>query len=96
LNHCTLPAKPINIGAGQPARVRMVAEAFGRHFGKAPLFEGTEQALAWHNDTSEALALFGPTIVPLETMIHWNADWIARGMPGHNKPTHYEERGGQF
>lgn len=96
LNHCTLHARPINIGAHRPAQVRAVAEAFGRHFGKTPRYEGTEEPSAWYNDTSEALSLFGPTLVSLETMIQWNADWIARGMPAHNKPTHYEERGGQF
>ena len=96
LLHGTIPALPINIGAERPANVRHVAEEFGRHFGKSPVFEGSEEPTAWYNDTSEALRLFGPTHVGLDTMIRWNADWLKRGMPVHNKPTHYEERAGEF
>jgi hypothetical protein len=96
LRHGSIPATPINIGMKTPANVRAVAEAFGMAFGKTPVFEGAEQPTAWHNNTSEAENLFGPTIISLETMVKWNADWIACGMPSHNKPTHYEERAGQF
>lgn len=96
LGRGTTPAKPINIGAPQPAKVREVAHRFGEIFGRAPVFSGEEEATAWHNDNSEAQRLFGDPVVDLDTMIRWNADWLERGLPLHHKPTHYEERAGSF
>ena len=32
----------------------------------------------------------------LEKMLDWQADWIARGMPGLGKPTHFEARDGKY
>jgi nucleoside-diphosphate-sugar epimerase len=96
LGHGSIPARPINIGAPETTHVRKVAMAFGKIFGKEPIFQGTEQAMAWHNDCTEAQTLFGDPVIDLDTMIRWNADWLRRGLPIHNKPTHYEERGGNF
>jgi nucleoside-diphosphate-sugar epimerase len=96
LVHGTTPARPINIGAPQTTRVRATAMRFGEIFGREPVFSGVEQPSAWHNDCSEAQALFGDPVVPLDAMIRWNADWLQRGLPLHFKPTHYEERGGNF
>jgi nucleoside-diphosphate-sugar epimerase len=92
----TVPARAINIGAPQTTHVRDAALRFGKIFGKTPIFSGTEQATAWHNDCSEQQRLFGDPVINLETMIRWNADWLQRGLPLHNKPTHYEERAGNF
>ncbi len=96
LRHCTQPASPLNIGMPRPVRIRDVATRFGELFGVEPVFTGQEQPLAWHNDTSQARALFGEPVVDVETMIRWNADWLKRGMPVHDKPTHYEQRAGHF
>jgi len=96
LVHGTVPARPINIGAPQTTHIRQVALRFGELFGKEPIFSHSEEPLAWHNDCSEAKTLFGDPIVDLDTMIRWNADWLQRGMPLHDKPTHYEERAGSF
>jgi len=96
LRHGTVPAKAINIGTPQTTNVRKAAIRFGELFGKKPVFVGEEQATAWHNDCSEAQRLFGNPVVDLDTMIRWNADWLQRGLPLHHKPTHYEERAGNF
>ncbi|OAM91063.1 NAD(P)-dependent oxidoreductase [Termitidicoccus mucosus] len=96
LLHGSIPAKAINIGVPQTANVRKAAERFGELFGKTPIFSGTEQPTAWHNDCTEAQRLFGEPAIDLETMIRWNADWLQRGLPLHHKPTHYEEREGHF
>jgi len=90
------PATAINIGAPQTTNVRRAALRFGEIFGRAPVFSGSEESTAWHNDCSEAQRLFGDPVVDLESMIRWNADWLKRGLPLHHKPTHYEERAGQF
>jgi nucleoside-diphosphate-sugar epimerase len=96
LLHGATPATAINIGAPKTTAIRPVALRFGELLGKTPVFTGTEQATAWHNDCSEAAGLFGQPSVDLDTMIRWNADWLQRGLPLHNKPTHYEERAGNF
>ncbi len=96
LVHGNVPARAINIGAPKTTNIRAAAERFGQLFGKKPVYTGTEQPTAWHNDCSEAHHLFGDPAVDFDTMIRWNADWLKRGMPVHNKPTHYEEREGAF
>lgn len=96
LLHGSVPAKAINIGTPQTTNVRRVATRFGEIFGKTPLFSGAEQPMAWHNDCTEAQRLFGNPTIDLETMIRWNADWLQRDLPLHHKPTHYEEREGNF
>ncbi|MFW6146089.1 MAG: NAD-dependent epimerase/dehydratase family protein [Planctomycetota bacterium] len=96
LCHCTLPSEPLNIGMPAPASVKHVANRFGELLGKRVGFAGIEQPTAWHNDCSQARGLFGDPIVDLDTMIRWNADWLQRGMPVYDKPTHYEQRQGTF
>lgn len=96
LLHGTVAATGINIGAPRTTNIRQAAVRFGDLFGREPIFTGSEEPTAWHNDCSEARRLFGDPIVNLETMIQWNADWLQRGLPLHHKPTHYEERAGVF
>lgn len=96
LAHTTTPTTPLNIGGPEHMSVRMVAHEFGRRFGKEPVFEGEEQPTGWYNNTLAAQRLYGYPTVSLAKMIDWVADWVARDMPSHNKPTHYEERGGHF
>lgn len=96
LAHCTTPTTPLNIGGPELASVRMLAIEFGRRFGKTPIFEGTEQATGWVNNTLQAQRLYGYPRVALARMIDWVADWIQRGMPQYGKPTRYEVREGVF
>ena len=96
LLHCETPTAPLNIGGPDLTSVRMVAEIFGERLGVTPFYEGEEAETAWVNQTLEAQRLFGYPIVPLAKMIDWVADWVARDMPIHDKPTHYEERAGSF
>jgi hypothetical protein len=42
------------------------------------------------------VAEFGRPRVPLESMIGWTTDWLARGGASLGKPTHYEVRDGRF
>ena len=43
-----------------------------------------------------AQRLLGAPRVPLAAMLDWQADWIARGLPGLGKPTHFETRDGKY
>ncbi len=96
LAHTTVPTTPLNIGGPEHMSVIMAAREFGRRFGREPIFEGEVQDRGWYNNTLAAQKLFGYPSVPLGVMIDWVADWIDRDMPSHHKPTHYEERAGQF
>ena len=42
------------------------------------------------------MAAFGYPRVPLDTLIDWQAQWLLDGGRTLNKPTHFEERKGNF
>jgi nucleoside-diphosphate-sugar epimerase len=96
LAHCTAPASALNLSGPETVSVRALAEAFGRHFGKAPVFTGKESGTAWLVNSDQAHRLFGLPGVPLETMIAWQADWIARGGASLGKDTHFDARDGKY
>ncbi len=94
--HCTTPASPINISGSETISIRWLAGEFGRLFGKGPQFTGKEAADGWLVNTSKARKLLGEPPVPLERMIQWTADWIARDQRSLGKETHYDTRDGSF
>jgi hypothetical protein len=57
---------------------------------------GRESPTAWLVNTHAAQRLLGAPRVPLERMLDWIADWVARGMPSLGKPTHFEARDGKY
>ena len=96
LAHCTSPTSPLNVTGPQKANVRELAEEFGKRFGKAPKLSGSEAPTAWLADTAEAQRLFGVPRIPVDKMIHWVADWVARGGASLGKETHFETRDGKY
>jgi nucleoside-diphosphate-sugar epimerase len=95
LAHCTTPTSPLNV-SGPKLSIRDVAIALGERLGIASVFVGEEAPTAWLVDCSEANRLFGPPSVPLDTMLDWTADWVAKGGSTLNKPTHFETRDGSY
>ena len=96
LAHCTAPASPLNISGPDVVSVRWLASEFGKRFGRKEVVTGSEAPTAWLVDSRAAQKLLGAPRVPLAQMIDWQADWIARGMPGLGKPTHFETRDGKY
>jgi nucleoside-diphosphate-sugar epimerase len=96
LGHCTTPTLPLNVSGAETVGIRSLASAFGARFGRMPAFVGKEAETAWLIDTGEAVRLFGPPSVPLERMIDWVADWVARDMPTLGKDTHFGVRDGAY
>jgi nucleoside-diphosphate-sugar epimerase len=95
LAHCTTPTSPLNVSC-PPTSVRAIAEVFGKHLGKTPVLTGTEASDAWVMNVSEQNRLMGEPRVPLDRMIGWVADWVARGMPSLGKDTHFDTRDGTY
>ncbi|MBN9462966.1 MAG: NAD(P)-dependent oxidoreductase [Burkholderiales bacterium] len=96
LAHCTSPATPINVTGPAHVSVRWLAHEFGRRFGRTPVLDGQEAPTAWLVDTTESQRLFGKPRIPIERMIDWVADWVQRGRPSLDKPTHFETRDGKY
>jgi nucleoside-diphosphate-sugar epimerase len=96
LAHCTAPASPINVSGLDVVSVRWLAQEFGKRFGRPARISGSEAPSAWLVDARAAAALLGAPRVALSSMIDWQADWIARGMPSLGKPTHFEARDGKY
>jgi hypothetical protein len=96
LNHCTVPASPINVSGPETISVRWLATQFAQRFDKPPQFSGSESPDAWLVNTAQAMRLFGYPSVPLARLVDWVADWVQRGLASLGKETHYETRDGTY
>jgi len=96
LARAAAPPFVVNVTGTETLVVRDVAQAFGRAFGKTPRFRGKERRDALLSNTDLMRSSFSPPEVGVETMIEWIADWIRSDGPMLGKPTHFEERAGQF
>jgi nucleoside-diphosphate-sugar epimerase len=94
--YATSPPNVINITGPEVLRVRSLAEQFGDKFGKSVRFEGTESTDALLSNAQKSFELFGRPRVTPQQMIGWIADWICRNGATLAKPTHFEDRAGQF
>lgn len=95
-NHCSVPAKVLNVAGPETVSVRWLAKEFGNLFGETPEFINTEQDTALLSNAAESFRLFGYPKVPLKKMTELVAAWLIEGGKIINKPTHFQERAGQF
>jgi nucleoside-diphosphate-sugar epimerase len=96
LAHATSPPNVINIAGPELLRVRSLAEEFGRKLGKPVQFEGTESSDALLSNATKSYELFGRPHIDSQQMIAWIADWVKRDGTTLAKPTHFENRAGNF
>jgi nucleoside-diphosphate-sugar epimerase len=96
LTLCQTPPLVLNLTGPETLPVRYIAERFGARFGVQPVWQGVESPNALLSNASKLHQLFGyPTVAPND-IIDWIADWISRGGPMLNKPTHFQTRDGKF
>jgi nucleoside-diphosphate-sugar epimerase len=95
-DHVATPPWVVNVTGPEVLSVRAVAETFGRHLGRPPVFSGEESPLALLSDATQAFERFGAPGVDADRLIHWVADWISRGGRTLDKPTHFEVSDGRF
>ena len=96
LRHCTTPSTPLNCTGPDTLSVRALATGLAARLGVPATITGHEAPTALLNDAREAQRLFGAPTVPVEAMLDWVADWVARDLPSLGKPTKFEVRDGAF
>jgi hypothetical protein len=96
LSYASAPPVVMNIAGPELLSVRRIAEEFGDYFGKTPHFEGVESEDSLLSNAQKAFYLFGYPHVSLGQMMVWIADWVGRGGKTFAKPTHFENRAGNF
>lgn len=65
-------------------------------FGQEPVFINEEQSTALLSNAAASFSLFGYPKTSLKQMMELLASWINYGGKTLNKPTHFQEREGQF
>lgn len=96
LHQCTSPPTRLNIAGPETVPVRWLAQRFGERFGVDPVFENSEEDTSYVIDGSEAHRIFGYPRVSLREMIEQVAEWVEVDGETIGKPTHFQEREGQF
>jgi hypothetical protein len=94
--HCAVPSKVLNIAGPETVSIRWLAKEFGKLFGETPQFVNNEEDTALLSNAAESYRLFGYPKVPVKKMMELIVDWINEGGKIINKPTHFQERTGQF
>lgn len=96
LLHCSVPSKILNVTGPETVSVRWIANEFGKIFNKIPAFVNSEEDSALLSNAGECFKLFGYPSVSLKQMIDLISCWVLEGGKTINKPTHFQEREGQF
>ena len=90
------PVEYLNVTGPETVSVRDAAEKLGALLGKEPVYEGEETDIALLSNAGKCVKLFGYPSVGVEQMIEWQAEWLQAGGRLLGKPTHFEERKGNF
>ncbi|GAA4533518.1 NAD-dependent epimerase/dehydratase family protein [Amycolatopsis samaneae] len=96
LAHASAEPFVLNLTGPETASVRRIAERFAARFDVEPVVTGEPAPSALLNDASLCHKLFGYPEVPLATLVDWQADWLAAGLPTSDKPTKFAVRDGRF
>lgn len=90
------PPEVFNVTGPETVSTRWLVNEFAKRFGVEPKVTGEEAPTALLSNAGKAFARFGYPMVALGTMIDWVAEWIKVGGPALGKPTHFQERKGNF
>jgi nucleoside-diphosphate-sugar epimerase len=96
LRHAAPEPFVLNLTGPETASVAGLARRFADRFGVELELTGEPAPTALLSDASRCHHHFGYPDVPLETLVEWQADWIAAGRPTIGKPTKFAVRDGRF
>lgn len=96
LLHTSPDMNIVNVTGPENADVRRTATLLGEALGKPAQFVGVPADTAYLNDASKMFSMFGLPTVDIDTLIEWQAEWLLAGGRSLGKPTHFEERNGNY
>jgi nucleoside-diphosphate-sugar epimerase len=96
MEHCSSPARLLNITGPDTLRVPDVCQLMGEQLELTPETTGEQSELAFLSNASAAYPLLGHPAVDAETMIRWTSDWVGHGRENLGKPTKYQVRDGTY
>lgn len=96
LTLCNTPPTLLNVTGPETVPLRFVANEFGKRMGKEPVFAGVEADTALLSNAGKCHKLFGYPKISLQQMIDWVAEWVMNEGETWNKPTHFQERKGNY
>lgn len=96
LDICHSPAAILNCTGPETLRTCEIAATFGELMDRPVRLTGEEGAVAYLNDASRAVELFGAPRVSIDTLVRWTAHWVSSGGRSLDKPTHFEVQDGKY
>ena len=96
LLHTSPDVSIVNVTGPETAGVKRTAEQLAAGLGKSVTFVGQEAPTAYLNNAGKMFSLFGYPTVCLDTLIQWQCEWLNCGGRSLGKPTHFEEREGNY
>lgn len=96
LSLASTPPAIVNLAGSEELHVRTVCLELARRLRTEVSFVGREADDALLSNGTRGWALLGYPRVDAARLLDWTADWIARGGPTLDRPTHFESRAGRF
>lgn len=96
LEFCNSTAEVLNVTGAETVSVRETAIAFGRKWGRTPVFAGSEAPTALLSNSEKCRHLMGEPEMGAPEMIEIVARWVEAGATTFGKPTGFERRDGSF
>ena len=86
----------LNVTGPQTVLVEHAAKELGKLLHKEAKFCDEPSDTALLSQSGKMEKIFGSVFVSMETMIQWQAEWILSGGRSLDKPTHFEEKKGDY
>ena len=93
---CDSPPAILNVTGPETVSIQWLAQQFGVLLDKEPQFVHEPQPTALLSDAAKSHQSLGLPHISLPQMIEWTADWVQQGGEDWGKPTHYQQRSGNF
>ena len=86
----------VNVTGPETAGVKRTAILLGRALNKEVTFVGEEADTTYLNNAGKMFSMFGYPTYSLDTLIEMQSAWLLNGGRSLGKPTHFEERNGNY